>query len=242
MDDSLEVTAPTASAEAAESLREDVLKLRLRAADSAVGATPSEKVETVPLRTLRTVFAGLLSFAAPAVLMASVFGVSLLVGTNFLGAPRTGASPKSVEGTDVDQAARKMAEEIAMHKTDDPSAHAARSPSDDLLPGSAVPHAEAAQTPISAANDTAPAKNVPTPPKSSQKSSGSRERSDRIGRKIASLGVAAPIVDRSASATAASAKRLQAHRGDAFDPSKNTNAPGAPRQLGTTAASRPLND
>jgi hypothetical protein len=58
------------------------------------------------------------------------------------------------------------------------------------------------------------------------------ERIDRIGLKIATLLTIDPVVDHSVSATPAR-KREQRARGDAFDPSKHPNAPGAPRPLGT---------
>jgi hypothetical protein len=216
---------------AAGSLREDVLKLRLRATDSTLGAAPSKPAEAVPERTSRTMVGGLLGFGGPALLMASVFGVSLLVGTHFLGSARTGR-PETGQTADTGQGARKMAEELAMHKTDDPSARAAPSPI----------ARDAAKTPIAAAISEPPVRSDPLPPKSSEKPSGSSERIDPIGRKIAALTVAAPVVERPASATPASTKRPHLRRADAFDPARNPNAPGAPRPLGTTAPSKPLND
>jgi hypothetical protein len=70
------------------------------------------------------------------------------------------------------------------------------------------------------------------PPKPVEKLAKGGKRIDRIGLKIAALLAVDPGVDHSVSATPAR-KREQSARGDAFDPSKHPNAPGAPRTLGT---------
>jgi hypothetical protein len=78
------------------------------------------------------------------------------------------------------------------------------------------------------------------PSKPVEKLAKGDERIDRIGMKIASLLAADPAVDHSVSATPAR-KRKQGARGDAFDPSKHPNAPGAPRTLGTIRWTAPTN-
>jgi hypothetical protein len=78
------------------------------------------------------------------------------------------------------------------------------------------------------------------PPKPVEKLAKGGERTDRIGLKIAALLAADPVVDHSVSATPPG-KRGQRARGDAFDPSKHPNAPGAPRTLGTIRWTAPTN-
>jgi hypothetical protein len=231
MKDSLEANSPRPGAEFGSSLGENVLKLRLRAADSALGAAASKTIGAIPRLGPRA-----RSFAGPAIVMALVFGVSLMAGSYLLAPARLATKPQNGEIADAGQAARKMAEQIAMHKTDDPSARAARSASVKEEP-TPKPRAEATPAPASAAISEPPVRGDASPPKSASKPSAS-EKVDAIGRKIASL----PAVERLASATPATAKRANVRRGDAFDPSKNPGAPGAPHPLGTTAPSRPLDN
>lgn len=53
---------------------------------------------------------------------------------------------------------------------------------------------------------------------------------------------AAPLADRSVSPALVPRTRAQGGRGDAFDPSQNPTAPGAPRSLGTIARAATANN
>ncbi len=61
------------------------------------------------------------------------------------------------------------------------------------------------------------------------------ERLDRMERQIAAPVAAASVGAVQASGTSAPRKQAQGGRGDAFNPSLNPNAPGAPRPLGSLA-------
>jgi len=67
------------------------------------------------------------------------------------------------------------------------------------------------------------------------------ERFDRIEHQIATLLTAASVADASASGRAVARKRAQGGRRDAFDPSQNPTAPGAPRPLGSLAPAASAN-
>jgi len=73
------------------------------------------------------------------------------------------------------------------------------------------------------------------PPKPPEKPSKASERFDPIGHEIAALLAAAPVANRSVSVAPVTRKRAHGGHSDAFDPSKNPTAPGAPRPLGTIA-------
>jgi hypothetical protein len=64
MDESPAEAGPWANAAAFAALGEDILKLRLRAADATLGQMPSKKAEAAPVRAARAVAASLLSPAA----------------------------------------------------------------------------------------------------------------------------------------------------------------------------------
>jgi hypothetical protein len=213
MDNSPDEAVPWSNAAAAAPLHEDVLKLRVLAADAPTG----------PVRTARAVAADLLRHGPPAALIPCVFGVSLLVGLCLLGPARTVVEQESVQSADAGQAAKKVAEELAERKTDDSAARAAQSPrpKDAAVPGETQTRLDAAKAQISAASGKAPAMVQPSPPKSTEKPSGLSERLDLIGRKIAALSAAAPVTDHPPVAR----KRTNGGRGDAFDPSRNPNAP-----------------
>ena len=65
---------------------------------------------------------------------------------------------------------------------------------------------------------------------------------DRIGLEIAVVLAAAPVADRSRSPAGVPRRRAQVGRDDAFDPSKNPTAPGAPRSLGIIAQAATSNN
>ena len=71
----------------------------------------------------------------------------------------------------------------------------------------------------------------------SEKASKASQRFDRIGLEIAALlASAAPAADRAMVAAPIARRQARSVRHDAFDPSLNPTAPGAPRPLGTVAA------
>jgi hypothetical protein len=240
MDDSPAEAVPRANSAPVISLGDEILKLRLRAADATLGHMPSKKAEAVPIRTARTVAASLLR---PAASMACAFGVPLVLGLYLFSPARTIVEPEGVRIAAADQGAREMAEELDAHKTDDPAMHALRSPSpkDAVVPVDTKPLVDAVKTPIGSAIGEPPAKLEFPTRKSTGKHTGLSERSDPIGHKIAALAPTT-VADRSVSPTSVGRKRAHGGHGDAFDPTQNPNAPGVPRALGTTAPSRALND
>src|SRR5260370_38314076 len=68
---------------------EDVLEIGTRAADAILGPAPSEKVEEVSARSAPPLASALLSYGPHAGLAACLFGVACLVGSYFVGPPRT---------------------------------------------------------------------------------------------------------------------------------------------------------
>jgi hypothetical protein len=68
------------------------------------------------------------------------------------------------------------------------------------------------------------------------------DRFDRIEHQIATLLAAAPVAGGSASAAPVARKRAQGGHGDAFDPSQNPTAPGAPHPLGSLAPAASANN
>ena len=62
---------------------------------------------------------------------------------------------------------------------------------------------------------------------------GQRPQGSRAARSHRTRDHRAPVADRSLSLTTVARRRTHRERGGAFDPSKNPNAPGAPRPLGT---------
>jgi hypothetical protein len=244
MDESPPKAVQWASAAAVASLGDDLLNLRLRATDATVGPIPSSEVEAGPLRTARTVVGGLLLYGPPAAVMVVMFGVTLLMGLYFLSPGETVARPANSHSADASQGAEKMAEELALHKTDDPAKRdvQSRSPRGVGSLGDVPSRLDAAKIQVNSATADVPAKIVSSLPKTAGEPSKVSERFDGIGHKIAELSAAAPIAERSISASPITPKRSHVARGDAFDPSRVPNAPGAPRPLGATAPSRPLND
>ena len=68
------------------------------------------------------------------------------------------------------------------------------------------------------------------------------DRFDRIEHQIATLLAIASAADALASGAAVARKRAQGRRSDAFDPSQNPTAPGAPRPLGSLAPAVSVNN
>src|SRR5260370_1260136 len=215
---------------------EDVLEVGTRAADAILGPAPSEKVEEVPARSAPPLASALLSYGPHAGLAACLFGVAWLVGSYFVGPARTVVQQESVQSAEMGHAAQKTVEELHVQKADVEAMRAAQSLSteDATGLGNTKPRLDPAKTEISAGIAETSGK-VELRPKSAAKLPKASERLDRIGLKIAALLAAAPVADRSASAAPIARKRAQGGRGDAFDPSQNPTAPGAPRPLAPAA-------
>ncbi len=214
MDNSPAEAVPRSDAAAAAPLHENILRLRVRSAFARIGA----------LRTARGVTADLLRHDLPAALIPCVFGVSLLVGLCLFVPARTVVKQESVQIADTGQAAKKMAEQLAEHKTDDPAVRAAQSPSPKdaaVAAGETQPPTVPAKAQISAATGKASAKAEPSRTKSVEKRSAFSKKFDPIGRKIAALSAAAPDTNHPPVAR----KRTNGGGEVAFDPSRNPSAP-----------------
>ena len=136
------------------------------------------------------------------------------------------------------RAAQNMAEDPHAQKARvEPSAAQTLSTKDATGPGDTKPGLEAAKIEMSGGLPEASGKVERLRPKSSsEKASKASERFDRIGLEIAALlATAAPAADRSIAAAPIARRQARSVRHDAFDPSLNPTAPGAPRPLGTVA-------
>jgi hypothetical protein len=216
---------------------EETLEIGARAADAIVGSLPSKKTEAVLARSTPTLAAGLLRYGPHAVLTAWLVGVAWMVGLCFIGPDRTVVHPESVQSAEMGSAEQKVAEKLYAQKAEVEAVHAAQtlSTKDVTGPANVKPRLDAAKTEISAEIVGPSGKIEHLHPKSADRLSKANERLDRIGLKIAALLAAAPVVDHSVSAAPAAQRRAQGRPHDAFDPSLNPTAPGAPRPLGTVA-------
>jgi hypothetical protein len=144
---------------------------------------------------------------------------------------------ESVESAEVGRAAQKMAEEIRALKANVEAMHTAQSLSakDAAALGNLKTRLDAVKTETSAAIAEVAGKVEHLQRETAAKLSEVSERFDRIEHQIVALLAAAPVGGGSASAAPVARKRAQGGRGDAFDPSQNSTAPGAPRPLGILA-------
>jgi hypothetical protein len=176
-------------------------------------------------------------------LAACLFGFVWMGQSYFSSPARTVAQQESMENAPPAHAAQKIAEEIRALKGNVEAVQAAQSPSakDAAALGGTNPRLDAANTETKAAVAEAAGKVEHLQRESAAKRSKVSERFDRIGDKIAALLAAAPVADRSESAAPVVRKRAQGGH-DAFDPSQNPTAPGAPRPLGTIASAASANN
>jgi hypothetical protein len=166
-----------------------------------------------------------------------LLGVAWLVGSLFVGPAQTVVQQESLQSK-TSLAVQKMAEESRAQKADVEAMHPAQtlSTKDVTGLGTTTPRLDAAKTEINAAIAEPQDKVEHSRPKSADKVSKASERLDRIGLKIAALlAAAAPAADRSMAAAPIARRQARGVRHDAFDPSLNPTAPGAPRPLGTVA-------
>ena len=212
---------------------EDMPVRGARADDAIPGAVP-RKIEPVLPRS--ALAAGLWRYGPHAALAAWMIAVAWMAGSHFDPPVRTVVQQESAQGAEMSRVAQNVAEDPHAQKARvEPSAARTLSTKDATGPGDTKPGLAAAKIEMSGGLPEASGKVERLRPRSSEKASKASERFDRIGLEIAALATAAPAADRSLAAPIA---RRQARnvRHDAFDPSLNPTAPGAPRPLGTVAA------
>jgi hypothetical protein len=213
---------------------EDVLERSARADDAIPGAVPS-KIELVLPRS--ALAAGLLRYGPHAALAAWIIAVAWMAGSHFDRPVRTVVQQESAQGAEMSRVAQNVAEDPHAQKARvEPSAAQTLSTKDATGPRGTKLGPEAAKIEMSGGLSEASGKVERLRPKSSEKASKASERFDRIGLEIAALlAAAAPAADRSIAAVPIARRQARGVRHDAFDPSLNPTAPGAPRPLGTVA-------
>ena len=175
-------------------------------ADDAIPAAAPRKIKPVLPRSVLA--AGLWRYGPHAALAAWVIAVAWMAGSHFDPPVRTVVQQESAQGAEMSRVAQNVAEDPHAQKARvEPSAAQTLSTKDATGPGDTKPGLEAAKIEMSGGLPEASGKAERLRPKSSEKA-------------------AAPIARRQARSV----------RHDAFDPSLNPTAPGAPRPLGTIAA------
>jgi len=235
MHDFPDEAVPWASAAAAPP-DEDVLEMGAWAAD-AIHLAHFKQAKAAPAHNAPTLVTNLLRYGPYAALTACLFAGAWLAWSHLDGPARTVVQQESVQSAEMGHAAQKMAEELSTQKAGVEAMPAVQSLSPKDVTGleGTKPGLDAAKTERSAPIAEVSGKVERLPPKPLEKPSKASERFDPIGHEIAALLAAAPVADRSVSAAPVARKRAKGGRGDAFDPSKNPTAPGAPRPLGTIA-------
>jgi len=231
MHDFPDEAVPWASAAAAPP-DEDVLEMGAWAAD-AIHLAHFKQAKAAPARNAPTLVTNLLRYGPYAAMAACLFGVAWL-GWSHLNRPeRTVIQQESVQSAEIGH----MAEELPTQKAEADVLPVAQSlsPKDVTSLGNTKPRLDAPMTERSAPIAEVSGEVERLPPKPPEKPSKASERFDPIGHEIAALLAAAPVADRSLSVAPVTRKRAHGGRSDAFDPSKNPTAPGAPRPLGTIA-------
>jgi hypothetical protein len=167
-------------------------------------------------------------YGPPAAMTACLFGLA------WLGWPHTQGRAPTPPSAETNLPAQKTAEESHPQRAEVEALRATQSLNREEVsaPQTAKPGFEATKNEAGPRIVEAADKTSRLPPKPVEKLAKGGERIDRIGLKIAALLADDPVVDHRVSATPARTREQRA-RGDAFDPSKHPNAPGAPRTLGT---------
>jgi hypothetical protein len=163
-----------------------------------------------------------------------------LFGLAWLGWSHSQGRAPTPPSAETNLPAQKTAEESHAHRAEVEAVRAARSVNTEEVCETAKPDLEAAKSGAGPGILEAAGKTSRLPPKPVEKLAKGGERIDRIGLKIAALLAADPVVDHSVS-TMQVRRREQRTRGDAFDPSRHPDAPGAPRTLGTIRWTAPTN-
>jgi hypothetical protein len=218
-----------------DSPAEYMLERGARADEAIPGAAP-RKIEPVLPRS--ALAAGLWRYGPHAALAAWMIAVAWMAGSQFDPPVRTVVQQEGAQGAEMSRVAQNVAkDQHALKARVEPSAAQTLSTKDATGPGDTKPGLEAAKIEMSGGLPEASGKVERLRPKSSEKASKASERFDRIGLEIAALlATAAPAADRSIAAAPIARRQARSVRHDAFDPSLNPTAPGAPRPLGTVAA------
>jgi hypothetical protein len=246
---------PEASAAAAASPpNANVPELTARAADAILGPATVKKTEEDSARRIPPLYERLLGYGPHAVLAASLFGFAWVVGLYSsdgrlpfhamkLRADQPGLLPETVERTEMLRSMQKMTEEIRILKANVEATYAAQrlSPKDAAGRGGLKTRLDVVQTETGAAIAALAGKLERLQSESTAKLSQISERFDLIEQQIAALRAAASVAAISASGAAPARKQAHDDRHDAFDPSQNPTAPGAPRPLGSLAPAASAN-
>jgi hypothetical protein len=205
-------------------------------ADDAIRDAVPRKIEPVLRRS--ALAAGLWCYGPHAALAAWMIAIAWMAGSHFDSPVRTVVQQESAQGAEMSRVAQNMAEDPHAQKARvEPIAAQTLSTKHAMGPGDTKPRLEAAKIEMSGGLPEASGKVERLRPKSSEKASKASERFDRIGLEItALLATAVPAADRSLAAAPIARRQARSVRHDAFDPSVNPTAPGAPRPLGTVAA------
>jgi hypothetical protein len=225
MDDFPDQTVPLAIAD------EDVSASKARTA--TVGLARRNRIKAAAARSRGVLVQG---YGPPAALTACLFCFAWLGWSNL---QRPALTLPSAE---TNLPAQKTAKESHAQGAEVEAMRAAQSLNTEEVsaPEPAKPGFEATKNEAGPGIVEAAGKTSRLPPKPVEELAKGGERIDRIRLKIAALLAVDPVVDHSVSATLAR-KREQSARGDAFDPSKRPNAPGAPLALGTIRWTVPTN-
>lgn len=199
--------------------------------DRILDPVPTDRSEAVSRRRWPPLAARLLNYGPHAALVAWLFGAAWLMGSHFIVSTPVVVGDDSVRNAEMRDAAQKASAERYAQETDVGVVRVAQNPSTKAGAGlgTAKPRLDATNS----EGGTAVAEVSGKRPKPAEKHSQVGERVDRIGLEIAALFAAAPAADRSVDAARVARRRAHSARHDAFDPSQNPNAPGAPRPLGT---------
>lgn len=214
--------------------------IRPRAADAIIEPVSLKKAEEGSSGKSSR-FKRLLSYGLHAALAACLFGFAWVAGAHLWGSrfpgktlwPLSDTAPQeSAEPAEMSHTSQQLAEEIRALKAKMEAIHTAPvlSAKDAAALEDLKTSLNAAKTGIGTAIGELAGKVEQLQREFAAKLSQINERLDRIEHAIA-----APPAS-NASAAAVARKRTQRARGDAFDPSQNPNAPGAPRPLGSPAA------
>ena len=217
------------------STAEDMLERGARADDAIPGAVPRKVERVIPRSALA---AGSWRYGPHAALAAWMIAVAWMAGSHFGPPVRNVVRQENAQSAEMSPVAQNVAGDPHAQKARvEPSATQTLSTKDATGPGDTKPGLEAAKIEKSGALPEASGKIERLRPKSSEKASKATERFDRIGLEIAAvLATTGPAADRSIAAAPMARRQARSVRHDAFDPSLNPTAPGAPHPLGTVAA------
>ena len=200
-----------------------------RADEAIPGAAPRKIGPVLPRSALA---GGLWRYGPHAALAAWIIAVAWMAGSHFDHPVRTVGQQEGAQSAEMSRVAQNVAKARV-----EPSAAQTPSTKDTTGPGDTKPGLEAAKIEMSGGLPEASGKVERLRPKFSEKASKASQRFDRIGLEIAALlATAAPAADRSIAAAPIARRQARSVRHDAFDPSLNPTAPGAPRPLGSVGA------